>query len=250
MRLNQYIAKHLGISRRKADSLIQAGEVRVDGKPADFGVRILEDGLVEVFVGGSWKKLQSQDQSTRVLLVYKPKRVVTTASDPQGRTTVFDMLPREYRTFKTAGRLDYMSEGLLVLSENGHLILSLTHPKFKTQKRYLAGLVRPLRPKDVRLAAGGLMELEGYRLNPVLIQPASVIRYAFLRPEPNLYWYEFVLSEGRNRQIRKMAKLFDNTVSRLIRVGHGPFELSESLVKKGYLFSTMVEAMPVKNLDF
>jgi 23S rRNA pseudouridine2605 synthase len=241
MRLNQYIAKNTGISRRKADEVISKGWVKIGGELAGLGVQVDDKMTISIFNGWSWSDVSPKGESSTVLLMYKPPEVMTTRDDPEGRKIIYDLLPEKYKNYKTAGRLDFMSEGLLVLSENGHLILSMTHPKFKTHKTYLVGLQRELSQQQIDLASSGEMEIEGYKLNPVKIDKVSIDKYLYLNPDRRVYWYEFTLSEGRNRQIRKMATQFGSGVHRLIRIRHGLFELTPEIKKKGFVESRMVE---------
>lgn len=235
MRLNQFLAKHLGLSRRKADDIIKSGSTLVNGKIGQLHFRISPEDDVEVDQNGKIKRFNLKQNTSKVLLLYKPGKVVTTASDPQGRKTVFDLLPKKYHSFKTAGRLDYLSEGLLVLSNNGHLILSLTHPKFKTKKKYLVCLDKNLSSNQIQIARSGILEIDGYKLNSVDIQLADLHSFSYLNLNLKAPWYVFTLSEGRNRQIRKMAEIFNRKVLRLIRIGHGQFHLDENLFKKGFI---------------
>ncbi len=241
MRLNQYIAKNTGISRRKGDEVISKGWVKVNGEIASLGVQVDENTNVSIFNGWSWKDLSPKADTNSVLLMYKPAEVMTTRDDPEGRKIIYDLLPEKYKDFKTAGRLDFMSEGLLVLSENGHLILSMTHPKFKTQKVYLVGLQRELTDKQIDEAKSGEMEIEGYKLNPVKIEKTGIDKYLYLNPDRRVFWYEFTLSEGRNRQIRKMATAFGSGVHRLIRISHGMFKLTPEIKNKGFVETGMLE---------
>jgi 23S rRNA pseudouridine2605 synthase len=245
MRINQYIAKTCGISRRKADEKIKSKEVKVNGVLAEF-VEVKPTDIVEYLDKGRWIKINnienSDNQSDIVLLVYKPVKVITSHDDPEKRTTVFDLLPKEYGHFKTAGRLDYMSEGLLVLTSNGHLILTLTHPKFKTKKTYLVGIDKPLSPLQISKAASGEMIIEDYKLNAVIIKKVEDYKkFDFLKLERSYYWYTFELSEGRNREIRKVIDDFGLKVRRLIRVKHGEFVLTKEIFENGYLETTLVD---------
>ena len=241
MRLNQYIAKHTGISRRKADTLISYKEVKVNDEIAVLGTKVGELDKVEVLEGKNWKNISQNTDQSKVLLLYKPHKIMTTRDDPESRKTIYDLIPDEFQNYKSAGRLDFMSEGLLVLSQNGHLILSLTHPKFKTQKSYLVGLNYPLTDEQIEISGAGEIEIEDYLLNPVKITPADTKKHAYLNLQRNCYWYNFTLTEGRNRQIRKMARYFNNSVARLIRVSHGYFKLTSEIYEKGFVISTMIE---------
>jgi len=240
MRINQYLAKQLGISRRKADQWIQQGLVKVNSSPALLGAIIQDTDQVEVYTDRGWRNVSPQNQANEVILMYKPPQVMTTRFDPQGRKTIYDLLPSYFKNYKPVGRLDFMSEGLLILSQNGHLIFALTHPKFKTQKVYLVGLVKPLTVEQIALAQSGTMELDGYLINPVKIMPTKASIYAFLKLSTQYYWYTFTLSEGRNRQIRKMVHYFHNSVVKLIRIRHGQFQLTPEIYHRGYIVTNLV----------
>ena len=234
MRLNQYIARATGISRRKADEVIASKRVKVNGHPGNFSDQIQAHDVVELHEKGLWKNVSPQDQSNEVILMYKPPGFMTTKSDPQGRRTIYELLPQEYKRFNTAGRLDYNSEGLLVLSANGNTIFRLTHPKFKSQKKYLVGLSSVLTSQQIARARSGDIVLDGYKLNPVTIEKGVISQYQYLNLESNLYWYNFTLSEGRNRQIRKMCAMMNNPVQRLIRIAHGDYYLDSAIVRGGW----------------
>lgn len=239
MRINQYLAKVIGIGRRKADEIVSKKSVKINSHIANLGDRVSSDDQIEVFDGKKWKAVGVGTNESKVVLAYKPPRVMTTRFDPEGRKTIYDILPSEFAPYKSAGRLDYLSEGLIILSTNGHLILSITHPKFKTKKTYLVGITKPLSEKHIQLAGSGSMVIEDYKLNPVKIYRAQTNNYSYLNIDPKLYWYEFTLSEGRNRQIRKMVANFGGGVCRLIRIKHGIFELSEKIYKSGYVTSNI-----------
>ena len=240
MRINQYLAKQLGISRRKADQWIQQGLVKINSAPAILGTIIQNTDQVEVYTPKGWQNVSPQSETAKIVLMYKPPKTMTTRFDPQGRRTIYDLLPKNFKNYKPVGRLDFMSEGLLILSQNGHLIFSLTHPKFKTQKVYLVGLIKPLTQEQIALAQSGTMELDSYLLNPVKIVLADVKQYQFLGLSRQHYWYAFTLSEGRNRQIRKMVHFFHNSVVRLIRVSHGQFQLTPKIYRQGYVLTTLI----------
>lgn len=237
MRLNQFLAKHIGISRRNADEIIKRGEVKVNHVEGQLHNQIEPNDMVQVLTKGVWKTFSLDSDEDKVLLLYKPIFTMTTRSDPEGRKTIYDLLPSQYFNYKPAGRLDYMSEGLLVLSPNGHLLLSMTHPKFKTKKVYIVGLQQSLSQKDVREAVSGGIEIDGYELNPVEILPVDTKHWSCLKLETHLHWYEFILTEGRNQQIRKMAKYFGNKVQRLIRIKHGRFAITPELKKETFLLT-------------
>jgi 23S rRNA pseudouridine2605 synthase len=237
MRINQYIARNTGLSRRMVDTLIQKQLVRVNGEYVSLGHDITNQ-TVELCESGVWRSIQTQCSTNKnlahIVLMYKPIFCITTRSDEFKRKTIYDILPRTFASYKSAGRLDYMSEGLLVLSTNGGIIHELTHPRHETPKMYLVGLQSPLSSKHIDLMRGG-MELEGYSLNPVVVTSYIDHSFDYLKPEKHLHWYTFTLTEGRNNQIRKMVALYGNKVQRLIRIANGQYTLSHELYTKRYM---------------
>jgi 23S rRNA pseudouridine2605 synthase len=243
MRLNQYIAKYQGISRRLADQLITDGRVLINQNLAILGQQV--DEAKDIIEINSSNKLKSKtltiDPKTfedQTILFYKPIFCLTTRYDPQKRKTIYDFLPKQFGDLKTAGRLDYMSEGLLILSNNGHLIDNLTHPRNEHIKKYLVGVNQKLTPEFIKVAQSGKMEIDEYTLNEVKITPLDKethAKFAYLKLQPSLTWYKFDLSEGRNNQIRKMVESFGQKVQRLIRVEQGQYQISQQLMEQKYL---------------
>jgi 23S rRNA pseudouridine2605 synthase len=203
-RLQKVLARAGIGSRRVCEDLIAEGRVRVNGEVAVLGRRIdPESDRVDV---------DGVPLSVREGLVYyllnKPAGVVTTASDPQGRRTVVDLVPPEPRVFPV-GRLDYETEGLLLLTNDGDLTHRLTHPSFGVEKEYLAEVEgTPTRGTLRRLR-------EGVELEDGVTAPAK----ASLQP-PHLL--TLVIHEGRNRQVRRMCEAVGHPVRRLVRTRIGP----------------------------
>jgi 23S rRNA pseudouridine2605 synthase len=218
LRLNKAIAQAGIASRRKADELILAGRVSVNGQVVDQpGVRVdlsADDVRVD---GRSLPGAQAQ----RTFLMHKPVQVVTTAKDPQGRTTVFDLLPKKLRDLRLfhVGRLDFFSEGLLLLTTDGDLCNALTHPSRHLEKHYHV-VVRPEAP-DAALKAmrRGMTLAEGEKLAPVKVR--------VLARQAGTSTLEMTLRQGVNRQIRRMCRDLDLTILRLIRVAEGPLRLGD-----------------------
>lgn len=240
MRVNQYLAHATGISRREADKWVDKGLVEINDEIAEMGQQVLESDKVRIYKNDKWQLVQNahgQGKNSGTMLFYKPIFAVTTRKDPQKRKTIYDFLPKRYHSYKPAGRLDYMSEGLLVLSTDGNLIQELTHPSFRSQKQYFVGLKEPLPRESIKMAMDGF-ELEGYELNSVkitLLSPKQLADYGYLKPEQKLIWYCFELSEGRNNQIRKMCQLWGQEVKRLIRVSQGEYKVTPDLYKNKYI---------------
>ena len=204
IRLQKVLAQRGYGSRRLCEELIESGRVRVNGEVAVLGRRIDPDhDLVEV---------DGHHVGVRPDLVYyllnKPTGVVTTAKDPQGRRTVVELVPDEPRVFPV-GRLDYDTEGLLLLTNDGELTNRLTHPRSGVEKEYLAevsGIV----------SAGALRQLrDGVELDDGRTAPAKV-------SQPDRGVLRIAIHEGRNRQVRRMCEAVGHPVTRLVRVRIGP----------------------------
>lgn len=195
-------------SRRKAEAMIEAGRVTVDGRVAELGVRVPPGA--EVRLDG--RPVAPRDGRT-VLLLHKPAGVVTTAHDPHGRTTVMDLVP-DLPGLHPVGRLDLDSEGLLLLTDDGDLTLRLTHPRFEHLKRYRAwcagGTVDGAALARLRLG----VELDD---GPARADRARAAQGGCL----------IDLHEGRNRQVRRMLDAVGYPVARLLRTRVAGVELGD-----------------------
>ena len=202
-RLQKVLARTGFGSRRVCENLIAERRVRVNGEVADLGRRVeVATDLVEV---------DGVPIGVREGLVYyllhKPRGVVTTASDPQGRPVVVDLVPSSPRVFPV-GRLDTDTEGLLLLTNDGQLAHRLTHPSFGVEKEYLAEVSGTPTPAAVRRLR------EGVELDDGPTAPAKVALVA-----PN--GLRIVIHEGRNRQVRRMCEAVGHPVVRLVRTRVG-----------------------------
>ncbi|WP_295636578.1 pseudouridine synthase [uncultured Mailhella sp.] len=222
IRLNKALADAGVCSRRRADELVFAGRVGINGVPAESpGQRVLPGDVVSV--DGRTVTLKDERADSCWLMLNKPVRVVSTASDPEGRETVLDLVPEPWnrRRLFPVGRLDFFSEGLLLVTDDGELAHRLTHPRWHLSKVYQV-LVRPERGESSVSAALSLMRrgmtlAEGDRLAPVEVNVLSSSGRGVL--------LEMVLHQGLNRQIRRMCRDVGFTVLRLKRVKEGPLEL-------------------------
>ncbi len=235
MRLNQFLAKNLGISRRQADQLIVSKKVKVNNTVGELFMRVGEADKVEVKTQTGWQRLYNQKLNQTVLF-YKPIFCVSTRSDPLKRKTIYDFLPKIFGDLKPAGRLDYMSEGLMVLSSDGNLLQKITHPRFGSTKQYLVAIDKPFEPVQIAQIQEG-MRLDDYDLNPVKVWQSVVQlkNFEYLKLDTKSHWYFFELTEGRNQQIRRMCKFFGKKVRRLIRIKQGNYELTRELYEKKVL---------------
>jgi 23S rRNA pseudouridine2605 synthase len=203
-RLQKVLARIGWGSRRVVEDLIAEGRVTVNGEVAVLGRRVdLDVDLVEV--DGAPVGIKP---GLVHYLLNKPRGVVTTASDPEGRRTVVELVPDEPRVFPV-GRLDYETEGLLLLTNDGELTHRLTHPSFGVEKTYVAEVEgAPTRAAIRRLR-------EGVELDDGMTAPAKVAL-----TEPNVV--TLTIHEGRNRQVRRMCEAVGHPVVRLVRTRIGP----------------------------
>ena len=216
-RLQKILAGAGVASRRKAEEIIAAGRVTVNGSVVtELGTKAdLEQDEVVV----DDKPLRMR-QRLLYFLLNKPKGYVTTVSDPEGRATVMDLLPKDIERVYPVGRLDYGSEGLLLLTNDGALAQLLMKAGSHVPKTYLVKVSGRPSEKDIqRLRSGISIPLEDGRR--VKTSPAK-IRLAENTPNP---WYEVVLIEGRNRQIRRMFEKVGHLVEKIKRVQLGPIVL-------------------------
>ena len=218
LRLNKAIAMAGVCSRRKADELIQKGVVRVNGKVVtELGLRISQYSD-EISVEGKKINLPAQMQEANVyIMLHKPIQVVSTAHDPEGRKTVLDILPAQMSKARVypVGRLDYFSEGLLLLTNDGELTHRLTHPSYHIPKYYEV-LVREEPTKEMLASMQKGMKLED---GTVLASVDAKV------DEQNPRLLLLVLHQGINRQIRRMCQELGLTILTLRRVAIGEIHL-------------------------
>jgi 23S rRNA pseudouridine2605 synthase len=211
-RLNKLLA-HAGVgSRRQCDELIRAGRVAVDGAPIhDLGTKVDPD-TQRVSVDGNPVRLE------RLVywLVNKPRGVVCTNHDPAGRTRAIDLVPHVEQRVYTVGRLDEASEGLLLLTNDGDLAFRLMHPRFGVEKTYLVQVQGTPTPGDLKQL------LEGVWLSEGRVRARRVKR---LKRQGESTWLRVVLSEGKNREVRRMLAKLGHKVLTLKRTAIGPVQL-------------------------
>jgi 23S rRNA pseudouridine2605 synthase len=205
-RLQKTLARAGFGSRRSCEVLITEGRVTIDGRVAELGNRVDPERQI-ICVDGT---MAPTAQSMVYYLLNKPDGVVTTASDPQGRTTVLNLVESQVRIFPV-GRLDMNTEGLLILTNDGRLAHLLTHPSSGIAKEYLARVDGDPSPAAIRRLR------EGVELEDGVTSPAQVSRVSegLLR---------IVIHEGRNRQVRRMCSAVGHDVTRLVRTRIGPLQ--------------------------
>nr|WP_165174736.1 pseudouridine synthase [Desulfovibrio sp. ZJ369] len=217
MRLNKTIAQAGYCSRRKADELIFSGRVLVNGQVEQNPARhVLPDDAV--LVDG---RALSAAQEFCYLILHKPVQTVCTVRDPEGRSTVMDYLPPALRHLRLypVGRLDYFSEGLLLLTNDGELAQRLTHPRHHQPKRYEVLVRGSADAAALEAMRHGMRLAEGEDLLPVEVEKKETQGGDSL--------LRMVLRQGVNRQIRRMCRDLGLTILRLRRVGQGPLTLGD-----------------------
>jgi 23S rRNA pseudouridine2605 synthase len=208
----QKVLAHAGLgSRRAMEELIAAGRVKVNGRRAQLGVRVDPD-KDEVEVDGSRVPLE---QDLVHYMLNKPVGVVSTASDPEGRQTVVELLDLPARVWPV-GRLDTDSEGLLIVTNDGELTHRLTHPRYEVPKTYLAEVKGTAGSRAIKQLIAGV-ELEDGITKRAKVALVEAIRGGTL--------LEITITEGRNRQVRRMCEAVGHPVKRLVRTTLGPLQL-------------------------
>lgn len=208
-------------SRRDIERMIAEGRVAVNGQVLETPATILKT-LEGVTVDD---KPVAEAQATRLFLFHKPGGVLTAARDPGGRATIYDVLPQGLPRLVPVGRLDLNTEGLLLLTNDGELKRALELPVNAVPRTYRVRALGEVRQSDLEALAMGVT-LDGVRYGSV---DASVDRRA--RPDGANIWLTMTLTEGKNREVRKLCEAMGLRVSRLIRTAYGPFPLADLPVR-------------------
>ena len=226
MRLNKFIAHHSTYSRREADRAIQDGYVRVDGEIQTNPATQVDENHVEVSISG--KKVVQSDQYT-VIVYSKPKGELVTKSDPKGRRTIYDSLDKKYRHFIPVGRLDFATEGLLLLTDAPRVANALMHSKMERVYRVkIKGSVTPAMEEamteglvldDATAGAHEKSEITSMNFAPFFA-------YQIQKNQPNYSILKIAIGEGQNREVRRFFAHFGAEVVDLKRLSFGGIELN------------------------
>lgn len=204
------------------EAWIEAGRVSVNGEPAQLGQRVGPADRVRV--NGRLVHLRFADASPRILLYHKPAGEIVSADDPKGRRTVYESLPRmKGGRWVVVGRLDFNTSGLLVFTTSGELAARLMHPRYGLEREYAVRVTGELTAEQMQALERGIELEDG---------PARFEQIADEGGRGLNHWYRVVITEGRNREVRRMFEAMGLTVSRLMRVRYGPIKLPPGL-KRG-----------------
>ncbi len=214
-RLNRYLSRAAGVSRRTADEMIRKGRVTVGGKPARDPGALLDPSRSDLRIDGN--RILAVEEEKIYLLAYKPDSVVTTMKDKEGRKTAAALVGELSSRVFPVGRLDYHTTGLLLFTNDGELAYKLTHPKFGVEKTYVAKVMGV--PSQGKL---GVLR-KGLPIDGVMTNPAKV---NFLEAREGKAWVSIRIAEGRHHQVRKMFDAIGHRVMKLRRVAIGLLELS------------------------
>ena len=213
MRINKFLAEQGIASRRHADEMITQGRVKINGQIATLGMSVEETD--EILVDDVC--LSIAEKKEEFYIMNKPKGVVCTVSDDRGRKTVMDYLPETAGRVFPVGRLDYETEGLLILTNDGDTAFRLTHPTSEVPKTYLARIEGTMTEKDLNRIRSGV-ELDGVMTKKC---KAHIV-------ETNKAYTKvhITITEGKNRQVRRMFEAIGRTVAFLKRVSIGKLKLT------------------------
>lgn len=213
MRINKFLAEQGIASRRHADEMIAQGRVKINGQTATLGMNVEETD--EVLVDDV--SLSVAERKDEYYIMNKPKGVVCTVSDDRGRKTVMDYLPKTAGRVFPVGRLDYETEGLLILTNDGDTAFRLTHPTSEVPKTYLARIEGTMTEKDLNRIRSGV-ELDG-----VLTKKCKAHIVETNKAYTKVH---ITITEGKNRQVRRMFEAIGRTVAFLKRVSIGKLKLT------------------------
>ena len=215
MRLQKFMAAAGVASRRKCEEHIAAGLVMVNGSAANLGCTIDPEHDTVEFEG----KILRPQNGRVILMLYKPQGVVCTAHDPEGRTTVLDYVRDIPLRLYNVGRLDYDSEGLILITNDGDMAYRLTHPKFALNKTYYAICTGALPGEQIQKLEQGILLEDG------MTAPAQIRHVTRLKNGDTSL--EITIHEGRNRQVRRMLDAMGHDTLLLRRVQIGPLQLGD-----------------------
>ncbi|STY62618.1 23S rRNA pseudouridine(2605) synthase RluB [Mannheimia glucosida] len=226
-KLQKILARAGQGSRRELEEIIAAGRVSVDGKMATLGDRVQVSSSTKIRIDGHLVNLMpAQKEICRVLMYYKPEGELCTRSDPEGRATVFDRLPRlSGARWIAVGRLDINTSGLLLFTTDGELANRLMHPSREVEREYSVRVFGNIDDAMLQRLRKGVQLEDG----PANFKQIKVVGGTGLNQ-----WFDVTLTEGRNREVRRLWESQGVEVSRLIRIRYGNIKLDKGLPRGGW----------------
>ncbi|HDL4538753.1 TPA: 23S rRNA pseudouridine(2605) synthase RluB [Mannheimia haemolytica] len=226
-KLQKILARAGQGSRRELEEIIAAGRVSVDGKMATLGDRVQVSSSTKIRIDGHLVNLMpAQKEICRVLMYYKPEGELCTRSDPEGRSTVFDCLPRlSGARWIAVGRLDINTSGLLLFTTDGELANRLMHPSREVEREYSVRVFGNIDDAMLQRLRKGVQLEDG----PANFKQIKVVGGTGLNQ-----WFDVTLTEGRNREVRRLWESQGVEVSRLIRIRYGNIKLDKGLPRGGW----------------
>ncbi len=241
IRLNRFIAMHTGVSRRNADDIIKEERVLINGKKIKNLATAVKEGD-EVVVDG--KKIKYKEEPKIYIMLNKPQGYITAVKSEEGFKTVMELIKKEtlkYKHIFPAGRLDFMSEGLLLLTNDGDFAYKLTHPKFDVVKTYIVEAKGELTPdlfnrikKGVKLEGAGLLKPDEVRV---------------VRKNPSKFILSVDLSHGKNREIRRIMEFFNLKILMLRRVRIGGLYIGDLPSGEYRILNRKTAELAIDNAD-
>ncbi|MEX7685103.1 23S rRNA pseudouridine(2605) synthase RluB [Proteus mirabilis] len=227
-KLQKILARSGHGSRREIEGYLQEGRISIDGVKAKLGDRIDANSTAKIRLDGRILSIrEAQKDVCRVLAYYKPEGELCTRSDPQGRPTVFQRLPRlNSARWIAVGSLDVNTSGLLLFTTDGELANRLMHPSREVEREYAVRVFGEIDDAKIRQLTRGVQLEDG---------PASFRSVSYRGGEGINQWYNVSLTEGRNREVRRMWEAVGVQVSRLIRVRYGDIDLPKGLPRGGWV---------------
>jgi 23S rRNA pseudouridine2605 synthase len=209
-------------SRRDMEELIASGRVTVNGQTATVGAAVTEHDVVRL--DGRPLRLPFEAELPQILIYHKPEGEIVSQDDPEGRASVFDKLPRiKQGKWIAIGRLDMNTSGLLLFTNSGELANRFMHPRYEVEREYAVRIFGELTEEQMDMLTQGIELEDG---------PASFDRIIAQGGEGANHWYQVIIREGRNREVRRLFEALQLPVSRLMRVRFGPINLPPR-VKRG-----------------
>ncbi len=214
IRISKYLSNAGVCSRRDAEKLVIEKKIKINDQICIHpSYKVNDSDIVKVN-----NKIIQKSNETKIWKLYKPIKYICSTKDNFNRNTIFDLLPKNLKKLISVGRLDYMSEGLILLTNNGDYSQFLEHPSSNIERTYRVCINGNILKKDLEYINKGIT-IKGISYRKVVVR--------FDKKTKNNHWLIFRLKEGKNREIRNICKYFSWNIVKLIRIGFGPYKLGQ-----------------------